>query len=545
MALYVASHYKNSPNDLQLMSDAPAHQLFVLVPPVAEDTNRLPDILCVLQVALEGQISRESVLNSLSRGQRAGGDLIPWLISQQFQDSEFAGLSGARVVRIATNPEHAGMGYGSRALQLLNEFYEGKYISLDEADDTRAAISHHEAEMTRVTDAEIEQSTLLTDNVKVRDIHHMPPLFARLSERQPAKLDYVGVSYGLTQPLHKFWKRGGFVPVYLRQTANELTGEHTCVMLRTLDSGTSADPAWLGAYAKDFHRRFLNLLSYQFRSFGSVQALAIDESAHMGIALLPSSEQTRPLTSKTELDSLFSPWDLKRLDSYADNMLDWHVIVDLMPRIADLYFSGRIRDENGVRLSGVQQALLCAVGLQRKGLDVAEAELGVQMSQVLAMFVKVVRKISAFFRTLQEGAIAETMPAAESARENGVDGINGHGEDGGDVDMETVGADLAAELAEGGAEFDQEERERRRAMVDALPLERYSNMNAEAGWEEAERQVRDAGKRGKKSSMTVAVKTQRGNGEKGKRKAGEALAEVEKEAEKFGGGKGKKAKKGR
>lgn len=30
MALYVSSHYKNSPNDLQLMSDAPAHKLFVL-----------------------------------------------------------------------------------------------------------------------------------------------------------------------------------------------------------------------------------------------------------------------------------------------------------------------------------------------------------------------------------------------------------------------------------------------------------------------------------------------------------------------------------
>ena len=31
MALYVASHYKNSPNDIQLMADAPAHHLFVLL----------------------------------------------------------------------------------------------------------------------------------------------------------------------------------------------------------------------------------------------------------------------------------------------------------------------------------------------------------------------------------------------------------------------------------------------------------------------------------------------------------------------------------
>lgn len=31
MTLYVSSHYKNSPNDLQLMADAPAHHLFVLL----------------------------------------------------------------------------------------------------------------------------------------------------------------------------------------------------------------------------------------------------------------------------------------------------------------------------------------------------------------------------------------------------------------------------------------------------------------------------------------------------------------------------------
>lgn len=50
MSLYVASHYKNTPNDLQLLSDAPAHHIFVLVPPVTSDQTLLPDVLCVLQV---------------------------------------------------------------------------------------------------------------------------------------------------------------------------------------------------------------------------------------------------------------------------------------------------------------------------------------------------------------------------------------------------------------------------------------------------------------------------------------------------------------
>lgn len=109
MALYVASHYKNQPNDLQLLSDAPAHHLFVLLPPIKDDESHLPEPLVVLQVALEGQISKEAILDGLGRGMRAGGDMIPWLIAQQFQENGFAKLSGARVVRIACHPDYANV----------------------------------------------------------------------------------------------------------------------------------------------------------------------------------------------------------------------------------------------------------------------------------------------------------------------------------------------------------------------------------------------------------------------------------------------------
>jgi hypothetical protein len=69
MSLYVASHYKNSPNDLILMSDAPAHHLFALLGPVDETQNALPDVLAVVQVALEGEISKRSAQASLAAGQ--------------------------------------------------------------------------------------------------------------------------------------------------------------------------------------------------------------------------------------------------------------------------------------------------------------------------------------------------------------------------------------------------------------------------------------------------------------------------------------------
>ncbi|KAK3179067.1 killer toxin resistant protein [Lepraria neglecta] len=510
IALYVASHYKNSPNDLQLMSDAPAHQLFVLVPPVDDDSSRLPEPLCVIQVALEGQISKQSVLSSLSRGQRAGGDMIPWLVSQQFQDEEFAGLSGARVVRIATNPEYTSMGYGSRAITLLTDFYDGKFANLSETEPTQ------NDSIIRVTDVDLESSTLQSDNIKVRDINSMPPLFSRLSERRPQSLDYLGVSFGLTPPLHKFWKRASFAPVYLRQTPNELTGEHSCVMIRTLSGNSgNTDNAWLGAFARDFHKRFLSLLSYQFRAFPSVLALSIIESANTG-AKLDTLYTPEPLT-KSELDASFSPFDLKRLDSYANNMLDYHVILDMIPPIAHLYFTGRLKP--AVSMTGVQSSILLAIGLQRKVLEDVEKELGLPASQLLAMFVKIVRKVSAHFRRILEGAVEETIPQSNITVE----------EDGMDVEQtkkyDPLQSNLDEELREGGEEVDKELKEKQRALIDALPLDKYEVETGSAGWDEAEKQVKRAHAKGGEKDLTVSVKSSKSD----KKRKGELAEDIYRE----------------
>lgn len=96
-------------------------------------STTLPDPLVVIQICMEGTIAKNSALASLAKGVRAHGDLIPWVMSQQFQDDDFATLSGARVVRIATHPDYVGMGYGKRALKLLEEYYQGKFIGLDES----------------------------------------------------------------------------------------------------------------------------------------------------------------------------------------------------------------------------------------------------------------------------------------------------------------------------------------------------------------------------------------------------------------------------
>lgn len=492
MALYVASHYKNSPNDLQLMSDAPAHQLFVLLPPIEAGDNRIPDPLCVIQLALEGEISKESVRKSLSRGQRAGGDLIPWLISQQFQDEEFASLSGARVVRIATNPEYSGMGYGSRAMELLQDYYLGKFTDISESNE----LNDHT--ITRVTDKELAKASL-KDEIKLRDVKTLPPLLLKLSEKAPYYLDYLGVSYGFTSQLHKFWKKAGFTPVYLRQTANDLTGEHTSVVINVLPG---REDKWLHEFSKDFHKRFLSLLSYEFKKFQASQALSIIEATEQG----EGNNGSQSKLTKDQLDALLSPFDLKRLDSYANNLLDYHVIVDMLPLISQLYFSKKTGED--VSLSSVQSAILLAIGLQHKDMDQISKELNLPTNQAMAMFAKIIRKFSTYFRKVLSKAIEESMPELEDERVDEMDGKSTE-----QIDVEAVEQRLQDDLEEAGDEAIKEMREKQRELINALNLDKYAIAD-DGEWDE---KSMDKVVKGKGS--VVSIKS-------GKRKSGESATEI-------------------
>lgn len=395
MALYVSSHYKNQPNDLQLLSDAPAHQVFVLLGPSAEgqgNAGQLPDILCVLQVALEGEISRDSVNAQLRRGQRASGDLIPWTVAQQFQDSEFAGLSGARVVRIATNPDVTGMGYGSRAIDLLTQYYQGNIVSeIVEAPSTDTE-----------TPAEKKATTLLKEKVKPRK--KLEPLLVPLMERKPERLHWFGTSFGLTKQLYNFWQKRGFSPVYIRQTPNSLTGEHSSILLRSLDCQdleSSPAPGWLADFLLDARRRVVSLLSYEFQKLPVALAMGLlldTENEVKDTNIVLERSQTGEIAAQ-ELLANITPFDMKRLESYVKNMVDYHMIVDLLPIVTRLYFLQRFPE---MHLSYLQRAILLGIGLQHKSVDILESELNLPSNQLLALFNKSVRKFNNQFQSILE-----------------------------------------------------------------------------------------------------------------------------------------------
>uniref|UniRef100_A0A8C7E0K9 RNA cytidine acetyltransferase n=1 Tax=Oncorhynchus kisutch TaxID=8019 RepID=A0A8C7E0K9_ONCKI len=446
MALYVASHYKNSPNDLQMLSDAPAHHLFCLLPPVPPTQNSLPEVLAVIQVCLEGEISRQSILNSLSRGKKASGDLIPWTVSEQFQDPEFGSLSGGRVVRIAVNPDYQGMGYGSRALQQLQLYYEGQFPYMDENAQTANS---------QITSVTSEAVSLLEEVLHPRK--DLPPLLLKLSERRAERLEYLGVSYGLTPPLLKFWKKAGFVPVYLRQTPNDLTGEHSLVMLKELNTVEAPEQGqWLSAFWKDFRRRFLSLLSYQFSSFSPSMALNILQNKST------TKTDASSALSSSELSGQFSPYDLKRLEMYSRNMVDYHLIMDLIPAVARMFFLKQLGD---VTLSAAQCALLLGVGLQHKSVDQLEKEIDLPSSQLMGLFNRLIRKVVQFFNRIQEKAIEAEMVVSK------------------DISMEPTVKTLNDDLDEVAKEF-QEKHRQDMEKVKEMDLQQYLIRGDDEEWDQ-------------------------------------------------------------
>ena len=106
--------------------------------------------------------------------------------------------------------------------------------------------------------------------------------------------------------------------------------------------------------------------------------------------------------TKSELLNTLTVFDLKRLDSYANNMVDYHLILDILPHISSHYFLHRLGETS---LSPVQQGILAGLGLQRKSVDVLEKELSLPSSQILALFNKVVRKVSQAYRKIQQDAL--------------------------------------------------------------------------------------------------------------------------------------------
>ena len=395
MSLFVSSHYKNSPNDLQLLSDAPSHKIFVLCKSLDKQKKAkgLPDIYCAVQVCEEGGIPKDVILTNNKRGLKPSGDLIPWTISDHYQDQEFAKMTSIRIVRIACHPDCQRMGYGSKALDLLSQYYEGKFFKLEE-------------------DEEMEET-----NDEKKGKKKLKPLLNKLEDIKPPFIYYLGTSFGLTNNLYNFWQKNGYKPLYIAMNSNSITGEHSCIMIKPLNEGNikllteditnnNQKIKWFNPFSIDFKHRLTSLLSFNFNKLNIKLCLSILEPP---ITTSTANEkddndndddnlENKKDMKKNEIELFLTKFDFKRMELYSRNMTNYNMIIDLIPIIAHLYFNKKIY----VPLSYIQAGVLLGVGLQRKNFDEIVKEFNIEINQLLAMFNKMVKKFVGYIKNIYQ-----------------------------------------------------------------------------------------------------------------------------------------------
>ncbi|KAB7507756.1 RNA cytidine acetyltransferase [Armadillidium nasatum] len=391
-SLLVSSHYRNSPNDLQMLCDSPSQHLFVLIPPVSQDsTSKVPTVFAVVQVSVEGGIPTKVSKQALNEGRREDGDLIPWFLVREQNNPKLGKMKAVRILRIATHPDYQSMGYGSRAIKLLKEYYQGRCISLEE--DQTKEVQKENKKLEQISSSE-ENSSLI----------------AKLNERTPEAVDFIGVSFGVTEQLFKFWKKCMFLPIHISSSQNKVTGEHNCIMVSPLSEeslpefpetkGEISLPKWMQNFIENFYDKFLDDLSTCFSNISLTFALSIISSV-------------RPYIKSEEID-----WEnlrfhinarsLARLELYSKNLAEKHHITNLLKPIADLIFRNRI---TSVHLSYTQSLILLGVGLQYLSIDDVCKKSDLDPHSVLGQFHRTIKRMYKSLSDIHENYVAKEVEA--------------------------------------------------------------------------------------------------------------------------------------
>ncbi len=239
--------------------------------------------VCSLHVAVEGNMD-EGTIKKIADGYKPRGQIIPDLILKHYWDYEFPTLKGLRVVRIATHPSVMNMGIGSFAL-------------------------HEIAEWAKAED-----------------------------------LDWVGSGFGVSPELLRFWIKNGFTPVHITPQRNEISGEHTVIVLKALKMHIHNKIENINA---DFVRRVIEYLGDELRDLETETALNLLHS------LMKDTEIPEPKISKVEK---------KRLKKYFHGMSLYEYVSDVARPLVRYYYSRTDKTE----LSEKEERVLVAKCLQLK-----------------------------------------------------------------------------------------------------------------------------------------------------------------------------------
>ena len=250
-------------------------------------------VVAVALLASEGDLPAD-VREHMYDGGRVKGNMLPDVLTTQLRD-EAAGIPvGMRVVRIAVHDGVRSRGLGSRLL-----------------DEIRAEFDD--------------------------------------------ELDWLGVGYGATPELLRFWHRNGYRTVQLSTTRNATSGEHSALMLDPL---TEAGRELHDRHAAWFASRVVSMLGDSLRG--------VDPDVVR--ALLPT------IDANVDLD--LSPWDWRAVAASAYGPGLYDAAPRPFRRVALKYFVDSSRSLASDSLSPRQERLLVRKVLQGRDWPTVADDLG-------------------------------------------------------------------------------------------------------------------------------------------------------------------------
>ncbi|RLI86595.1 MAG: tRNA(Met) cytidine acetyltransferase [Archaeoglobales archaeon] len=217
-------------------------------------------VVCSLHVAIEGNMDDETI-KKISHGYKPKGQIIPDLMLKHYWDYEFPKFVGLRIVRIATHPSVMRMGIGSYALRRV----------IDWARD--------------------------------RD------------------MDWVGSGFGVSPELLRFWLKNDFTPVHITPQRNEVSGEHTVIVLKPLKMHVEEKVENINV---DFVRRLIEYLSDELKDLETETAMGLLKSLKRDV------EIEKPCFGKVER---------RRMKKYFQGQSLYEYVSDLIRPVVRYYYS--------------------------------------------------------------------------------------------------------------------------------------------------------------------------------------------------------------
>ena len=264
--LLVLAHYQTRPLDLRHLLDGPNLQVHAL--------RQGGHIVATALVASEGGLDQDLAEEIYQGRRRPQGHLLPQTLSAHAGLAVAPTLRWARIVRLAVHPAVQGRGLGRRLLQWIGDQNRGQDQNQDQdqdQDEDQKEDRPKGLELTRDQD----QNLLLDLDLDLTQDQDLPldlegAQSQSQSQPQPQPqpqsrgqgLDLLGVSFGVTTDLLRFWAACGLHPVHLGTSRNAASGAHAAVVLRPL-SPAGEDLARRASTR--FGRRFPVLLAGPFR----------------------------------------------------------------------------------------------------------------------------------------------------------------------------------------------------------------------------------------------------------------------------------------